>query len=536
MQKENKTFYELFPDVCRVIDRARKNYYLDVSEADKKIIKKFYDYITNTNGLSDEEKKERTKWLSLFVERLNKTDDLPISSTDFDITQHLKRLNSNLGNLGSCYIEDYANTTQYVALNSRNLFRTDTFLSQDDKEFKLCKKQIDKLLNLFMKGNSKTSVELKALLKEYNLEIKITDEDGCNGSLDFYPEKKKAVLVLDKGLFKQDESVQAFMLAHELGHFIDYANRPKGTPQYIHQVTEECFADIMATELVKTSGFDLSKIIDLFNQIENDPRHPKKEDRIAAIKAIDTTLTYSQQQDRVYYLIKKTQSLLKYKSSKSSLNENLNALQKDISTSKEDIFYSLKNEQKNMEEDDIPTAEYISQRTADVLYRRFAKRYFISDQSFERGYCTSLPLLLLKTVNPLTSSLIPSLSDPKEFAKEIKQNFPDCIYSSTENQSLSEILKDKNISSNAFVIFDLKKMSGTPEEDSTSFHTMIFKGVNEKGDCLCDGFDNEQHQYVLNKYRQCGYVIDVFKLLYKTLRKADNTNYLTAHLSNSLSR
>ena len=34
MSKENKSdkFYELFPEVCDVIDKARRKYYLDVSD------------------------------------------------------------------------------------------------------------------------------------------------------------------------------------------------------------------------------------------------------------------------------------------------------------------------------------------------------------------------------------------------------------------------------------------------------------------------------------------------------------------------
>jgi hypothetical protein len=39
--------------------------------------------------------------------------------------------------------------------------------------------------------------------------------------------------------------------------------------------------------------------------MENDPMHPRKEDRIAAIGAIDASLTYQKQMDRAYYLIKK---------------------------------------------------------------------------------------------------------------------------------------------------------------------------------------------------------------------------------------
>jgi hypothetical protein len=128
------------------------------------------------------------------------------------------------------------------------------------------------------------------------------------------------------------------------------------------------------------------------------------------------------------------------------------------------------------------------------------------------------------------------MADPKEFIKEIKQKFPDCIYSSSEKRSLSDVLKDENISSNAFVIFDLKKENGKPQEDSSSFHTMMFKGINDNGDCLCYGFDFEQNSYTLNQHRQCGYVIDTFKLFCNILKKNANNHALTALLSKKLAK
>ena len=530
MPKTNQAdvLYELFPEVCEVIDGTRKNYYTNVSDSERKIVKDFYNSIKITKNLSDEEKEKRGKILLSFLNRLNKADDLSISSTNFEVDKHLKKLNANLGNMAQYYIEDYSNAPQYLALPSRNIFRTDEFLSETDKEFISAQKKVDTLLNLFTKGNSETAAELKKLLKQYNIEIKITNETGYNGSMDCFPENNKAVLTLDKGLFDQDESVQVFMLAHELGHFIDYANRPQGS-NYTHQLTEECFADIVAVNFVKEAGFDSSKVVNLFDKIENDTQHPRKEDRIAAIKSIEFALTYAQEIDRAHRVIKKAKNLFHHTAQQNDLNENLNILQKITSFFKENIYSSLKSEQKAMEEDDIPTSEYISQRTADIAYRQFAKKHFISDKSFERGYCTSLPLLVLKTINSQMASFGPSNDDPKEFVKEIKQKFPDSIYSSSEEQSLSDILKNKNISSGSFVIFDIKKTNGKPNENSNSLHTMIFKGMNQDGNCLCDGFDSEQHSYVLNQHRQCGYVIDIFNLIYHQKKQiySDSKNLST---------
>lgn len=526
------------------IDRLRKNHYLEVSDEDRKTVRDFYFGIEKNKQDGNLTETEYRRLLISFLQNLHKIDDLsdelgnPLSEIDFNVDKHLKKLNARLGNLGQNYIEKYSSDNRGISLNSRNLFRTDMFLS---KKAELYTKKALEVLDLFMNGNSKISTELKRLLNNYKIEIKIVNENGCNGSMDFFKKKKKAVLALDKGLFERDRDVLAFMLAHELGHFVDYANRPRESTCYVHQVSEECFADVSAAILTNQAGFNLAKVVDLFNEISKDPKykddmnHPKIKDRIAAIKATNLVLVYQQQVNRTYNLIKKTQSLLMHKSKKNNLCENLDILQDCTQASNRNIYSVLKAEQKKMEEDDLPTEEYISKRTADILYKRFAKKYFLSDETFRRGYCTALPLMILKSISPKLSSIIPSDDDPKEFIKQIKQKFPDCIYSSSEEHSLSDILKNEAVSPNAFVIFDLKKQNGSPQENSPFFHTVTFTGYNREGDILCDSFDDEKRSCILKYNRQCGYVIDTYKLFHNILL-TDDANCLSARLAKSLLR
>ncbi len=58
-----------------------------------------------------------------------------------------------------------------------------------------------------------------------------------------------------------------------------------------HQQPKECFADITAAKFVREAKMNLSDVVDKKN-IPNDTHHPKIKDRIAAIKAIDTSYDY----------------------------------------------------------------------------------------------------------------------------------------------------------------------------------------------------------------------------------------------------
>ena len=55
---------------------------------------------------------------------------------------------------------------------------------------------------------------------------------------------------------------------------------------------------------------------------------------------------------------------------------------------------------------------------------------------------------------------------------------------------------------------------------------MIFKGFNEDGKILCDGFCCEDKNYPLGSKRQSGYVIDVEKMVYTAFEQKRNENQL----------
>ena len=122
-------------------------------------------------------------------------------------------------------------------------------------------KRVDEIIEKLAGNDSKISKDLAEILSKTDLEIRIRNWDRPNASVAFQKsedemQKNKAVLMVSDKLF-QEENQEALVgfLAHEMGHVLDFAQRPDSAKtQYMDGA--ETFADIVGTQLAVNAGLD----------------------------------------------------------------------------------------------------------------------------------------------------------------------------------------------------------------------------------------------------------------------------------------
>ena len=117
----------------------------------------------------------------------------------------------------------------------------------------------------FSSNDSEISKDLKEILDNTDFVIGIRPKEQQptpNGGAVFKKgnngEKNKAVLMVSEVLFEeQNKDILPGLLAHEMGHFIDFYNRPQDdTAKLKYMDGAETFADTMGVIIAKNAGYN----------------------------------------------------------------------------------------------------------------------------------------------------------------------------------------------------------------------------------------------------------------------------------------
>lgn len=145
---------------------------------------------------------------------------------------------------------------------------------------------IKKFLKEFSGNDSPISKDLKELLdntEEFTIAVRPKKQQptpnggavfqkGCNGK------KNKAVLMVSEVLFEEkNRDILPGLLAHEMGHFIDFYNRPqKDDIRLKYMDGAETFADTIGVMIAKNAGYDCdawAKFLQTESEKGNNPPH-----------------------------------------------------------------------------------------------------------------------------------------------------------------------------------------------------------------------------------------------------------------------
>ena len=152
---------------------------------------------------------------------------------------------------------------EYVADNNKGLFEK-IKQSHHNKKFRQHqeeKKRVEGIIKKLAGNDSKISKDLAEILSKTDLETRIRNWKRPNASVIFQKsedetQKNKAVLMVSDKLFQgKNQKALAGFLAHEMGHVLDFSQRPNSTKtQYMDGA--ETFADIIGTQLAVNAGLD----------------------------------------------------------------------------------------------------------------------------------------------------------------------------------------------------------------------------------------------------------------------------------------
>ena len=123
------------------------------------------------------------------------------------------------------------------------------------------KKAVQEILERFQENESAVSKDLKAILKNPNVDFKIMIRENWkfpNGSMAIKRgkngEKDQVVLTVASVMFTEDnKKILPGLLGHEMGHLLDFKNRKTGHKKYMDGA--ESYADIAGALLARYAGY-----------------------------------------------------------------------------------------------------------------------------------------------------------------------------------------------------------------------------------------------------------------------------------------
>lgn len=124
---------------------------------------------------------------------------------------------------------------------------------------------IKQFLKNFSNNDSAISKDLKGILDNTNFTIAIRPKEQQplpNGGAVFKKgnngEKNEAILMVSEVLFEENnKNILPGLLAHEMGHFIDFSNRPQNDAVKLKYMDgAETFADTIGVMIAKNAGYD----------------------------------------------------------------------------------------------------------------------------------------------------------------------------------------------------------------------------------------------------------------------------------------
>ena len=163
------------------------------------------------------------------------------------------------------------NTVKYKEIYPFDFMPKTELKKEEHKEYY---QKADDILEKLKKANPFLKDALK--YKEVNFKILDSKDDDGKFCYDEYikSNEKNVTIALDSSLFDESgegKEMLAMTMSHELGHFIDFANRPSGYTGML-QDKQEFFADIIGAKMATNAGYE--KSITAFKKYLGPKMHP----------------------------------------------------------------------------------------------------------------------------------------------------------------------------------------------------------------------------------------------------------------------
>lgn len=190
--------------------------------------------------------------------------------SDFDLKGHFERLIGACGGLNEqqthLFAEKLDISNVYAAVPMERLCDERLFCpSVSDETAAVYQERVEGIIKRFTEAKGQPNEMLAELLKDNPVVFHFEERNGQDASMSeiYLNGKRCPLMTIEKGMMDKtqvSEDLLATTVAHELGHWIDMANRPAdymGKDRY----WQEYFADVTGYQVAKNAGYDAQVMI-----------------------------------------------------------------------------------------------------------------------------------------------------------------------------------------------------------------------------------------------------------------------------------
>ena len=197
---------------------------------------------------------------------------------------------------------------------------------------------------------------------------------------------------------------------------------------------------------------------------------------------------------------------------------------------KQQVSFLTPGEMKECQQEQIDPKDYVCAYEAAYEKNRQNFHEMFGTDCFKEGNCTAIPMSILmrQKNNPLTNIFTDKniYVNPIKLIEYLKKTQPDFVYETDEEHDFAQLFSEKEIKKGALIVISLEKdfydeqvQYDVPQrpDEMVRGHMLVCSRLatqqNGKIEPVCISFDDERLNYILSPRRQCGYVIDLPKII-----------------------
>lgn len=248
-----------FSEILEILNILKENNYENISEEHYTHFNSALSYARSELPRNYEPFNKLANTVTSASRRQKKfNEDIDHGKPDKFLNQHFDNIEKKyqISPLPSSEFEEY-NNVEYKEMYPFNFMPRTELKKEENKEYY---QKADDILEKLKEANP----FLKDALKDKEVNFKILEGKDNDGKFcyDEYirSEGKNVTIALDSSLFDESgkgKEMLAMTMSHELGHFIDFANRPLGYTGML-QDKQEFFADILGAKMATNAGYKKS--------------------------------------------------------------------------------------------------------------------------------------------------------------------------------------------------------------------------------------------------------------------------------------
>lgn len=234
-----------------------------LSEDQRKLPEKYFSQLYAEFRAGDKQAQENVKLLEAKF--------LKPELTDFDLKEHFLRLlreQVGVDKRGMSLFEEKMRTSDIYAMVPMERFCSETKLVRlcDKEQAYQYREQSEKVLKRLLEARGLPNERMAEMLKDNPPVFCFEESDECDAGMSgiFLRGRNRPLMTLLSGLMergKNDEDFLAVTMAHELGHWLDFGNRPEN---YFgkEKLWQECFADVAGCAVAINAGYGVQKMVE----------------------------------------------------------------------------------------------------------------------------------------------------------------------------------------------------------------------------------------------------------------------------------